>query len=157
MFKVCCPKIINYRFKGDLLCFRLFFLSFTVNIFFCACRRSWNVKRSNFCSAGNSSCEVYETPELEVSPVILWLCDITLRHHVKHLHNLWHVRTDLQRQFATLYVHSIIIQKEMLKVLLHYIHLMLLMYQDLHTEDMITNMRHLHRLRYPAICNSVLY
>lgn len=59
--------------------------------------------------------------------------------------------------FDTLYIHSVIFHREMLHVLLHYIHVMLLMYQDLHPVNMITNTRRLDRLIYPAICNSVLY
>ena len=54
----------------------------------CACKRSWNLKKKKVkqaplsyrkrCSWNASSV---------VSPLILWLCDITLHHHVTHLHD----------------------------------------------------------------------
>ena len=75
--------------RGPKMLFHFFPHSFKSSCF-CSSKRSWKLKRPkstpieaslshrNQCSWNASTA---------VQPLILWLCDITLHHHVTHLHN----------------------------------------------------------------------
>ena len=78
-------RLDKSMFKGDLNHFPsvYYIISF-------AYKRSWNLKRSK--STPTEAPFSHRKPcswnaSSEVPPLIPWLCDITLRHHVSHLHN----------------------------------------------------------------------
>ena len=71
-----------------------FFFSFDVFMGSCACKRSWRLKRSKSAPTeaplSHRKQSSWNTSSV-VQPLIVWLCYITVHHHVTHLHEVFPV------------------------------------------------------------------